>query len=144
MSIRRVKHQQISVVMSDLLGFTLLASIGRFDSLSEQCRATLNAATLGRAVLLLEITDAVLSNKLRVVEPDFGVVKDIQAEIANRCAKEKDIPHKYFREPFRVIPGAYGRWVHLESILAHRPPHMSWLEYVAAGERYPSGFSRLS
>ena len=130
--------------MKDSFGFTLLSSINSFDSISRQCRDALCKATLGRAILLLEIADMVLSTILGVKGDDFKKVKVIQAEVANICATETSIPNRYFEKEFRVIPSEYGRWVHMESVIAHRPEHMSYLEYVAAGGRYPFGYWHLS
>ena len=130
--------------MCDRSKFSLLSSLPTFSSFSSNVKGKLIDATLGgRAILLLEITDAVFQRYLNISGDDLHKISRLKTEAAAATAGEVSAKDRYFERPFAIIPG----YDLISSIKMHKPSRWmvsrerkdsksvewSWLEYIAAG-----------
>jgi hypothetical protein len=89
-------------------------------------------ATSNRAVLLLEVTDFVLTRHFKLSKPAVAEVHRVKCRIAAACHAEVDKPGKYM--PVLGMSKSTKKFSETVSDLrlAHNR-HMTWLEYMAAG-----------
>jgi len=87
------------------------------------------AATFNRAVLLPEITHAVLIAHLKVPKSEVDLIASISADITMNCEDEMSVACRYLPVVFARNPRVSTH----ANVVALRPATWSWLELLAAG-----------
>ena len=111
-----------------ILQLTPLAQYWRGLPVLDETKSRITAACFNRAVLLPELPEVVLRNRLRVPIDELPSIRAISQQIQYDLSREMETPGKYLPLVAHRQGQSYDKWLR-----SSRPKGWTWLVMAACG-----------